>query len=222
MFQFLLAVQLWKLTLISIPKHGLQSSYYFCNLKYGGLRNRILHLFLEFIETPEYNPEAGRYMEVHQDKVRTIVNAEIMDHNFNDSNWAIIPHTISFWSSYLFVCYHDRNFSNITLYGVPARKSSIRHRNLKFLQRSAQVQVERYCLLCCYFAVVPSFILICAHTQSISLITYPSDILHNEAERNVLSDSLSNEQFIEDYVHWWSIIMIAVYFISMSVPSDTV
>eukprot|EP01147_Barroeca_monosierra_P009472 gene9472-1714_t len=33
-----------------------------------GLRNRILHLFLEFIETPEYNPEAGRYMEVHQDK----------------------------------------------------------------------------------------------------------------------------------------------------------
>ncbi|EGD76447.1 hypothetical protein PTSG_07566 [Salpingoeca rosetta] len=33
-----------------------------------GLRKRLLNLFLQFIETPEYNPEAKRLMEVHQDK----------------------------------------------------------------------------------------------------------------------------------------------------------
>ena len=35
----------------------------------SGLRRRLLNLFLQFIETPEFNPEAKRLMEVHQDKV---------------------------------------------------------------------------------------------------------------------------------------------------------
>ncbi len=32
---------------------------------FAGLRQRLLNLFLQFCETPEFNPEAARFMAVH-------------------------------------------------------------------------------------------------------------------------------------------------------------
>jgi hypothetical protein len=33
----------------------------------GGLRKRITNLFLQFIETPEFNPESARFQKVPRD-----------------------------------------------------------------------------------------------------------------------------------------------------------